>query len=43
VNFDEVCEAELSGEAVGSTEGLSGEGGQVIDVLEPAGTEEWLE
>ena len=43
VNFDEVCEAELSGEAVGSTEGFSGEGGQVIDMLRLPGTEEWLE
>ncbi len=30
VNVDEMCEAELSGEAVGTTEGFNGEGGEVI-------------
>ncbi len=33
VNPDEMCEAELSCEAVGTTEGFSSEGGEVIDVF----------
>lgn len=35
--------SELPGEAVGSTEGLSCESSQVIDMLWLAGSEEWLE
>lgn len=38
----EMGKAKLWGEAVGTTEGLSGEHGQVVDVLWLAGAEEWL-
>ncbi len=36
-------ESEVSGEAVGTTKGLSGEGGQVVDMFWLAVAEEWLE
>ena len=38
----QVGKPKLLGEAVGTAEGLSGEGGQVIDVLGLARSEEWL-
>ena len=40
VDVDEMCEAELSGEAVGAAEGLGGEGGEVVDVFRLACPEE---
>lgn len=43
VDLDQVGESELSGEAVGTTERLSGERGQVIDMVGPARSEKWLE
>ena len=43
VDVDQMGEAELSGKAIRTTEGFSREGGQVIDMLRLAGTEEGLE
>ena len=43
MHVDEMCEAELSGEAVGPAEGLGGEGREVIDVCRLARPEERLE
>ena len=43
MNLDEVCEAEFSGKAVGTSEGLSGEGSEMIDVFGLTRTEERLE
>jgi hypothetical protein len=43
VHVDEMCKAELSGEAVGPAEGLGGEGCEVIDVFRLARPEEGLE
>jgi hypothetical protein len=43
VHVDEMCEAELSREAVGPAERLGGEGRQVIDVFRLASPEERLE
>jgi hypothetical protein len=40
VDVDQMGESELPGEAVGSTEGLSCESSQVIDMLWLAGSEE---
>jgi hypothetical protein len=42
VHIDEMAEAEIPGEAVGTTEGLGREGSEVIDMLRLAGPEEWL-
>src|ERR1700722_1760695 len=40
VDVDQMCEAELACEAIGTTKRLSGEGGEVIDVFGLTGTEE---
>ena len=43
MDLDQVGETQLAGEPVRAAEGLGGEGGQVVDVLGPAGAEERLE
>ena len=42
VDVDEMGESELSAEAVGTTKGLNGEGGEVVDMCRLAIAEEWL-
>lgn len=43
MNIDEMCEAELSGEAIWATKGFNSEGGEVIDMFRLSGPEERLE
>lgn len=43
VDIDQMGESQLLGEAVGTTERFGGKGGQMIDVLGLAGTEERLQ
>jgi hypothetical protein len=43
VDGNEMGEAELSGESIGTAEGFGREGGEVIDVLRFSRPEEWLE
>ena len=43
MDVDEMLEAQLAAEPVGPTKRFSGKGGQMVDVLGLADSEEWLQ